>query len=68
MKPRITASQLYSHLICPHRVAMDLEGDPALRDPVSPFVQLLWDRGTAHEHDVIAGLGMPFLDTLGKVG
>ena len=62
MKPRITASQLYSHLNCPHRVAMDLEGDPALRDPVSPFVQLLWERGTAHEREVIAGLGMPFLD------
>ena len=62
MTPRITASQLYSHLTCPHRVAMDMEGDPALRDPVSPFVQLLWERGTAHEHDVIAGLGVPFLD------
>ncbi|MEO8308404.1 MAG: TM0106 family RecB-like putative nuclease [Pseudomonadota bacterium] len=54
---KITASQLYSHLTCPHRVAMDVNGDPALRDPVSPFVQLLWERGIAHEQDVIAGLG-----------
>jgi uncharacterized protein len=55
---KITASQLYSHLTCPHRVAMDLSGDPSLRDPVSPFVQLLWERGVAHEKDAIAGLGV----------
>jgi predicted RecB family nuclease len=57
-----TASQLYSHLVCPHRVAMDAVADPAARDAASPFVQLLWERGTAHERDVIAGLGVPFLD------
>ena len=54
---KITASQLYSHLTCPHRVAMDLSGDPALRDPVSPFVQMLWECGNAHEREVVAGLG-----------
>ena len=55
--PRITASLLYSHLSCPHRVAMDATADPALRDPVSPFVQMLWERGTLHErrHAVAAG-------------
>jgi predicted RecB family nuclease len=58
LNPRITASQLYSHLTCPHRVAMDLAGDPALRDPVSPFVQLLWESGNAHEREVVAGLGV----------
>ena len=57
MNQRITASQLYSHLTCPHRVAMDLAGDPALRDTVSPFVQLLWESGNAHEREVVAGLG-----------
>jgi predicted RecB family nuclease len=58
----ITASLLYSHLNCPHRVAMDTFADPALRDPVSPFMQLLWERGTLYERDVIAGLGIPFVD------
>ena len=58
----ITASMLYSLVTCPHRVTMDLFGDPAQRDEISPFVQLLWDRGAAHERDVIDGLGMPFLD------
>ncbi len=37
---------------------MDLAGDPALREPVSPFVQLLWECGNAHERDVVAGLGV----------
>lgn len=62
MTARITASQLYSYLTCPHRVAMDAMGDPASRDPVSPFVQMLWERGTVHEHQVMAGLSQPFLD------
>lgn len=62
MTARITASQLYSYLTCPHRVVMDVAGDPAERDPASPFVQLLWERGTAHERDVMAGLGRKFLD------
>jgi predicted RecB family nuclease len=62
MISRITASQLYSYLTCPHRVVMDATSDPADRDPTSPFVQLLWERGTAHERDMMAGLGKPFLD------
>lgn len=41
---------------------MDVIGDPALRDAVSPFMQLLWERGTAHERDVMAGVGTQFLD------
>jgi predicted RecB family nuclease len=62
MNARITATQLYSYLACPHRVVMDAIGDPAERDVTSPFVQLLWERGTAHERDTMAGLGLPFLD------
>jgi len=58
----ITASMLYDFVACPHRVSMDLFADPADRDDISPFVQLLWDRGFAHEQAVIAGLQMPFLD------
>ena len=58
----ISASLLYNHLQCPHRVFMDVFADPAHRDPVSPFVQLLWERGTLYETDVIARLGVPFTD------
>ena len=34
---------------------MDIVADPAERDPVSPFVEFLWDRGNAYERDTIAG-------------
>src|SRR5665213_195232 len=58
----ITAAMLYDLVQCPHRPAMDLFGDPAKRDDVSPFVRLLWEKGTAYEHEVIDGLAVPFLD------
>lgn len=59
---RLTASQLYSHLSCPHRVAMDAAGDPVLRDEVSPFVQMLWERGVTHERELVAALAEPYED------
>ena len=62
MSTVITASELYSYLICPHRVAMDALGDPAARDSTSPFLQLLWERGTLHERSVISELGSTLLD------
>ena len=62
MNTRITASQLYSHLVCPHRVAMDAAADPALRGEASAFVQLLWERGVAHERELIGSLPVPCLD------
>jgi predicted RecB family nuclease len=58
----ITASMLYDLLACPHRVTMDLFADPAQRDKVSPFVQLLWERGAAHEKEVVSNIGAPFVD------
>src|SRR4051812_10715644 len=59
---QITASILYGLVQCPHRVSLDAFEDPAKRDPVSPFVELLWERGTTHEREVIGGLRLPFLD------
>lgn len=41
---------------------MDAFADPALRDAVSPFIQMLWERGSAFEREVIQGLELPFLD------
>ena len=64
----ITGSMLYDLVCCPHKVAMDLFADPAERDPVSPFVQLLWTRGVAHEDAIIAALEIPFLDLSGYSG
>ena len=62
MPTPITAAMLYDLAQCPHRVTMDLFADPADRDRVSPFVQLLWDRGTLFEKEVIANLKLPFVD------
>ena len=56
----ITASMLYDLIVCPHRVLMDTFTDPARRDPPSPFMQLLWEKGALYETDVIANLEVPF--------
>jgi len=53
----VTASMLYNLVNCPHRVTMDAFTDPMLRDEVSPFVQLLWERGAEFERETMAGLG-----------
>jgi uncharacterized protein len=60
MKTTITASMLYNYVQCPHRLTMDLFGDTLQRDPISRFIQLLWDKGTAYEQEVIEGLKLPF--------
>lgn len=62
MANAITAAMLYDLVACPHRVTMDLFGDPAERDEPNPFVELLWERGSFYEQEVIAGLDMPVLD------
>ena len=62
MKKQITASMLYNLIQCPHRVTMDLFEDPASKDPVNPFVQLLWEKGNAFEQEVMHGLDIPFTD------
>lgn len=62
MPGRITATQLLSHLRCPHRPVMDVIGDPALRDPVNPFLQLLWEHGIRFEQSVVQAMAGSALD------
>ena len=62
MKAPVTASMLYDLVACPHRVTMDLFGDPAGRDEPNPFIQLLWEKGSLFENEVIGALEIPFLD------
>ena len=59
---QITASMLYNLTACPQRVALDRFGDASEKDAISPFVQLLWERGSAFEAETIANLNAPFLD------
>lgn len=47
---------------------MDFFADPSLRDPVSPFIQLLWERGSLYEREVMTGLGVPVCDLSGFKG
>ncbi|MCZ7641501.1 MAG: TM0106 family RecB-like putative nuclease [Pseudorhodoplanes sp.] len=68
MPTAITASMLYDLVMCPHRVTMDINGDPAQRDEPNPFVKMLWERGSLYEREVIAGLDVPFLDLSGYAG
>ena len=56
MSIQITAAMLYDLVQCEHRPAMDLFGDPSKRNKISPFVRLLWEKGTAYEHEVIEEL------------
>lgn len=53
---------LYNFVQCPHRVSMDLYGNPAEKDEVSPFIKLLWEKGNAFEREVIENLRIPFTD------
>lgn len=62
MTPPVTAAMLYDLVACPHRVTMDLYTDPSERDEPNAFVELLWERGSSYEKEVIAGLTEPFLD------
>ena len=62
MTTPVTAAMLYDLVACPHRVTMDLFGDPGERDHPNSFVELLWKRGALYEHEVMEGLDIPFLD------
>ncbi|HLY65904.1 MAG TPA: TM0106 family RecB-like putative nuclease, partial [Chloroflexota bacterium] len=64
----ITASMLYDLVACPHRLSMDLFADPGQQDQASPFVQLLWERGAAHENEVVAKMGGEVLNLAGYRG
>lgn len=53
---------LYDLVTCPHRVTMDLYGDPGLRDAPNAFITMLWQRGSMYERDIVSDLATPFLD------
>jgi len=53
---------LYDYIRCPGRPGMDAFHDPGDRDPVSPFVQLLWEKGTLFEQEVIDALEEEYTD------
>lgn len=52
----ITGSMLRDLVICERRVELDLRGPTERRDPVSDFVQMLWENGSIHEEEIVASL------------
>ncbi len=54
----ITGSKLYDYIQCPHKVWRDVYG-PQEEKIVekNPFVELLWEKGMAHEEKVVARVG-----------
>jgi predicted RecB family nuclease len=62
MDQPVTASMLYDLIACPHRVSMDLFAKQNEKDPPNPFVELLWERGSTYEKELIEKLDIPFLD------
>jgi predicted RecB family nuclease len=62
---QITASILYACVQCPHRIWLDATEDIAKRDPISPFVEMLWQRGYKFERETITRLQVPFVDLSG---
>src|SRR5258708_6212102 len=65
MRTSVTGSMLYDLVACPHRLSMDLFENSQKRDPISPFVRLLWEKGEAHESAVVEQKGHLFLDLSG---
>lgn len=55
--PSISGAMIRDVHLCERKVALDIHGDPADRDPVSPFTSMLWREGLAHEEEVFGGLG-----------
>lgn len=61
----ISGSTIRDLLLCERRADLDLNGDPGTRDPVSPFVQMLWAEGVAHEGRILGALPGPVTDLRG---
>lgn len=55
---RTSASTLYNYIQCPHRVWRDVHGPKDEKNPEpNPFVELLWEKGAAHEQRIVQRLG-----------
>ncbi|WP_188659943.1 TM0106 family RecB-like putative nuclease [Sphingomonas metalli] len=52
-------------LLCERKVALDAHGGDARRDPVSPFVRMLWRDGLAHEDAILGRLRGSVVDLRG---
>lgn len=64
---QISATTLYNLVQCPKRVELDYCGDPDEQDAPNAFVEMLWERGTLYEQEIISRGELEFLN-LSHVG
>ncbi len=50
---KITATDFYNYTKCKYNVYLEKNGDSNLKDKVSDFVKMLWEKGVQHEDEVI---------------
>ncbi|MDP3659217.1 TM0106 family RecB-like putative nuclease [Phenylobacterium sp.] len=58
----VTGSMLYDLIQCPHRVYADTFSVASERDEVSPFVRMLWERGSNFEAQVMGSRVAGYVD------
>jgi hypothetical protein len=64
----ITAFMLYDLIACPNRLGMDPFTSPVDRGPIIPLIRMLWEKGTAHEHEIMSERDTKALDLSGYHG
>lgn len=50
---KITATKVYNHCKCPHKIYNDEFMNPDLKDQASEFLRLLWEKGVEHEEVIL---------------
>ncbi len=53
---RVTAQDFFDYEKCPHRVYLDRFGDEKEKQPLSAFLNLLFEHGLSHQEQVVADL------------
>jgi predicted RecB family nuclease len=64
----ITASMMRDMVLCEHRLALDLRGQPEARDPVGAFTTMLWEDGREFEAAALGDLAAAAIDLRGLPG
>ncbi len=62
----VTATMLRDMVVCERRAWHDVHTDPAARDEVGSFVQMLWAEGTRHEAAILSALPGTVVDLRGE--
>ncbi|VVT29892.1 hypothetical protein SPHINGO391_510191 [Sphingomonas aurantiaca] len=53
--PAVSGAMIRDLLLCERKAALDIPGEPSLRDPVSAFTRMLWREGLQRRHPGVCG-------------